>query len=96
MSETQIPNLPPSFQQAKGVVMSPPPAKYLEQTTSVIRDALKALEPGERGALAWVATTEGINLAVVHRVNDRLEVAGFIGKSWGEPLAAGVVGRVHW
>lgn len=100
MSETQIPNLPPSFQQAKGVVMSPPPAKYLEQTTSVIRDALATLEPGERGGLVWVATKKddkvSVNLAVVGRVNNDFQVLGWIGKEFGEPVAAGVAGRWTW
>ncbi len=79
-----------------GVAMNPPPAIYLEQTTTLIADALKRVGKDERGGLVWVATTAGINLALASKVGDHVEVTAYIGKVWGEPLEAGIAGRVRW
>lgn len=96
MSETNIPNLPTSYADMPGVVMSSPPLEVYAKTNTMIRDAVKSLGEHERGAVAWIATTEGVNLAVVHKVNNHLEIAAYVGKNWGKPLAAGIAGRIHW
>lgn len=96
MSDTNIPNLPEEFQAMRGVVMNAPPQEVLAQTNTMIRDAVAQLGKDERGVLTWIATTEGVNLALVQKVNDHVEVFGYVGKSWGKPLAAGIAARLHW
>lgn len=90
----------PSAQQIMdtegGVVMEPPPGQYISETTRIIEDAVAHLGPNDRGILTWVATTKGVNLALVDKINDHVDVSAFIGKNWGSPLEAGVVGRISW
>lgn len=96
MSETQIPNLPEQFEDMKGVVMSSPPLEVYAKTNTMIRDAVASLGENEHGALVWVATTEGVNIAVVHKVNSNMDITAYVGKTWGAPLQAGIAARIHW
>lgn len=84
------------FETAGGVEMQSPPAVYLEDTTQMISDAVAHLGPNDRGILTWVASTAGVNLALVNKINGHVDVAAWVGKSWNAPLEAGIVGRVHW
>lgn len=101
-----IPGIPEQFAQALGVHMEPPPAQYIDRTLGVIGQAIAKLEPGERGKLVWIATTDGrelsVNLAIVNKFSDHFSVTGWIGKqgSWKEPfdagLVAGIAGEIKW
>jgi hypothetical protein len=91
-----IPGLPEQFTDLPGVQMQPPPASLLESTTKFVMDAANTLQPHENGALVFVATTEGVNAAVVHRFDESFAVVGWVGKEWGKPLAAGVAGSLRW
>ena len=79
-----------------GVEMRPPPAVYLDQTSSLIADAVQRLGKDERGVITWVVTTKGLNLAVVDKINDHVTVTAWIGRHWGEPIEAGIAGCVQW
>ncbi len=83
-----------------GVQMNTPPAQYITQTTSIIQNAVAQLGADEKGALVWVASRSAgkthVNLALVHRVNDRFAVTGWVGKTWGQPIEAGIAGRIDF
>ncbi len=79
-----------------GVQTVPPPASLIEAMTKQVTDAVKTLPQGSRGALVGVATTKGVNLAVVSKIGKRTEVVGWVGKSWGEPISGGAAVRVQW
>ena len=100
MSDTHIPGLPERLEQAPGVIMNSPPAEYMERTNNMILSAVSQLGATDRGALTWIATRSGgkthVNLAIVQRVNDRFQVVGWVGKTFGEPIAAGVAGKLVW
>lgn len=91
-----IPDIPDHLSDAPGVAMNVPPPEYLSDTTQIIADAVAQLGPNDRGIMTWVATTKGVNLALVDKINDHIDVIAFIGKDWGHPVEAGLVGRVHW
>ena len=91
-----IPGLPEQFSEFPGVQMQAPPASLLASTTKFVMDAANTLQPHEHGALVFVATTKGVNAAVVHRFHERFAVVGWLGKEWGKPLEAGVAGSLRW
>lgn len=80
--------------------MNAPPAEYIQQTTAMIQHAVAQLGVDEKGCLTWLASKKGdqviVNLAVVAKVNDNFQVLGWIGKEFGEPIAAGIAGRLSW
>ena len=79
-----------------GVAMNPPPLEHLPSITAAIEQATATLAPGARGGLVAIATTAGVNLAVVQKIGDRGSVVAWVGKSWGAPLAGGVAWRQTW
>jgi hypothetical protein len=86
---------------ATGVAMNAPPANILPDVTRMVTDAIAALPDGDRGALVGIATkhpdgTVNVNLALAARVGSRVEVAAWLGRTWGEPLTAGVVTRIRF
>lgn len=92
----EIPGLPDHLVGQHGVEMMPPPAQFLEQTNTMIHDAVAKLGPGDKFMTAWVLTSKGVNSALVTRVNDHIEIVGYIGKSWGAPIEAGIGGVWHF
>jgi hypothetical protein len=92
--------LPPDLQHLPRVQMVPPPSSILKDVTALVEDAARELAPGEQGRLAWVATTTGINLALVAKVKEndhvKVTVSGWVAKEWCEPIAAGIGGTVSW
>lgn len=70
-----------------------PPASILAQATQMVVEAAKTLEPDEKLALVTVVTTTGANGALVARVQEDLVVTLWIGKTWGQPVSAGVAAR---
>jgi hypothetical protein len=82
------------------VTQNAPPAEYLEQTTAMISKAVSQLGVDEKGALTWIASKKGdqisVNLAVVAKVNEHVTVLGWLGKEHGEPIAAGIAGKIVW
>jgi hypothetical protein len=92
MSVAVIPGLPAEFASLPGIVMRPPPPIYRAATDRIIENAVKDIA-NNTGALTWVVTTEGANLAWVHKFKDNISIEAYIGKEWGEPISAGIVGR---
>lgn len=90
----------PGLPSTGGVALNPPPASILAQATKMVSDAMTDIPPGERGSLVAIATKQGdavnVNLAFAVKANDHIDIVTWVGKSWGEPVAAGVVGRVHF
>ena len=90
-----IPLIHPAYFKAAGVDMKAPPVEYLQKTTALISDAVAQLGTA-KGALTWVATTQGVNLALVTKANEHVTVLAWIGRHWGEPVEAGIAGKVVW
>jgi hypothetical protein len=86
---------------SKGVAINAPPAEILGTVSQMVRDAMAALPEGDRAELVGIASRHAdgkihINLAFATRVNNHVDVVGFAGKTWGEPLTAGVMTRIHF
>jgi hypothetical protein len=86
----------PGVLATNGVAMNPPPASILDAVSKQVKDAVATLPPDGKGALVGVATTSGVNLALVHKAGEHVTVLGWIGKSWGQPLAGGAAVQIHW
>lgn len=91
-----LPNVPGVTAASTGVVMNAPPGSLLAEMTKQVKDAVATLPPGSRGALVGVATTKGVNLAVVSKAGNHVSVVGWIGKSWGSAIDGGAAVQVHW
>lgn len=92
---TAIPGLPEHWASLPSVQMTSPPLQWKPDAERLIGEAVAALGE-DRGAIVWVAHATGVNLAIVQKINNNVEILGYAAKSWGKPLAAGVVGRIHW
>lgn len=90
-----IPGIPEDLVKTPGVEVRSPPVEYIDSTRTVIRDALRELGDN-RGVLTWVLTDKGVNLAIVDKINEHVAVSAWIGKSWGAPISAGIVGQATW
>lgn len=90
----------PGVQSLGGVALNAPPTSILQQATEMVRAAMAEVPDGSKGVLVGVATARqgvvDVNLALASKVGDHVDIAAWIGKSWGEPVSAGVVGRVHF
>ena len=90
MSDEQTPRLPT-------IVLRPPPPSSYALITASVEAYAETLRPDEHGGIVGIATTTGINGAIVQRINGRNTVVGFIGKSWGVPdLHAGLAWKLRW
>ena len=89
----------PGTPSTAGVALNKPPASILGEATRMISEAMVHVPEGEHGTLVAIATeTDGkinVNLAFAIKAGKHVEVVTWIGKSWGTPVSAGVVGRVH-
>jgi hypothetical protein len=90
-----IPGLPSALKMEEGVVTNAPPAGLIAPTHRLISDAVAELGT-QKGIATWILTTTGVNLALVDKVGDHVAVTLWIGKTWGEPLSAGLAGEVTW
>jgi len=90
---------------SRGVAMNPPPASVIGEVNRMVSDALAQIPDGERAQLVGIATKDlrtgetHVNLALAAKVGSHVEVLTWFGKSWGTPVAAGVVGaggRIHF
>lgn len=79
-----------------GVATNPPPASLLDAITRQVHEAVATLPPGANGGLVAVATTAGVNLAVVSKVGDHVDIQAWIGKDWQQPLEGGASVKVSW
>jgi len=97
-----IPGIPDDLQALPGVQALPPGDDVLPATLGVINDALNAanLAEHEHGKLVWILNKQGdreaVNIAIVNKFGKHFEVVGWIGKTWGAPVSAGVGGSIKW
>jgi hypothetical protein len=88
--------LPPSLASKPGVAFTDPPAKLILDVSRHINEVLATLPADTQGAIVAVGTDRGINVAVVHKVNDRFAVSAWIGKDWGSKVTGGAMVRATW
>lgn len=86
----------PGITLTKGVAMNQPPATLLESISKQVKEAVDTLPPGSNGAIVGVATTTGINLAVVSKLGEHVTIVGWAGRSWGQPMDKGAAVQVYW
>jgi hypothetical protein len=79
-----------------GVAVMAPPEALLPSIAAAVAKACEAIPAGRTGALVAIADTKGANLAVVQRIGTHVEIMGWIGKSWGEPIAGGASVHASW
>ncbi len=80
-----------------GVQFNAPPAGPIaEAAMRITSDALAQLPPNANGGILAIATTKGVNAVIVHRLNDHFKVAGWVGKTWGQPIEAGASLVATW
>jgi hypothetical protein len=72
-----------------GVVMTSPPPGLVASLDRQVKLLVGELPADKRGAIVTVATTTGMNVAVVARVADGWQVQAFVGKQWGETVEGG-------
>ena len=89
MSE-QTPRVP-------GIIMRPPPPDTYGPITDAVEAYAASLKPHESGGVVGIATTAGINGAIVHKFGEHATVVGWIGSKWGKPdLEAGLAWKSTW
>ena len=81
-----------------GVELAPPPAIVYGQIAASVEAYAQTLHPEARGGLIGIATTRGMNLAVVQRIGGTGQIVGWIGKGsgWGAPIEGGLAWRATW
>lgn len=88
----------PGVQTNRGVAMNPPPTAYFGDTVRMVREAMSVMPEDGRLQLVGVANKNpntgklDTNVALAMRVGSSVEVVGWLGKAWGEPVSAGVMG----
>lgn len=79
-----------------GVATMPPPDILIPSIMSSIEKACMSIPAGQSGAMVALADTKGANIAVVHKVGNNVKVMGWVGKSWGAPIAGGASIMASW
>ncbi len=77
-----------------GVILNQPPGPLRTAIDAKAREIIGQLSPEDNGAFVGIATEAGWNVAVLARVGDRIDIAGYVGKSWGAPLDVGA--QIRW
>lgn len=99
MSEDMFAKVPGTA-STKGVALNKPPASILAEATRMVTEAMANVPPGEKGQLVAIATMKDgkvdVNLAFAVKVGKHVDVVQWIGLTWGEPVSAGLLGRVHF
>lgn len=91
--DTSIPVIP---EPVGRVQMTPPPLDLADAVRTKAVQIAGELGPQNRGAVVAVATTKGVNLAVMARMSGHWFVQGYIAKEWGQPLEAGGGVQLKW
>ena len=96
----EIIDLPEPFVNAPGVQMTPPPQELIPSIMGAISKATSNLNEDEKAKLVWIAQThngkQSVNAALVVKAPAGIEVIGWFGKTWGEPIDAGIAGQKTW
>lgn len=90
MSDAQTPQL-------SGVRYLPPPPHLIGPISAAVDAYASALKPGQSGGVVGIVTTVGINGAIIHELDGKGTIVGWVAKSWGEPdLEAGLAWKLRW
>jgi hypothetical protein len=91
MSDEQTP-------RPAGVELAPPPAIVYSQIAESVEAFAQTLRPNEQGGLIGIATTKGVNVAIVQRIGGHSTIVGWVGKrsGWGAPLEGGLAWKLRW
>jgi len=100
MPEDQFPTIE-DVASTGGVAMNPPPAAILGTVSRMVTEAMATIPNGGRGQLVGIATRHAngqvhVNLALAVRAGGHVEVLAYVGKTWGIPVTAGLIGRVSF
>jgi hypothetical protein len=81
-----------------GVMFAPPPPILYGQIAAAVKQYAEALPVGESGGVVAIATTRGVQGAIVQKFGDRNTIVGWIGKpsGWGAPLEGGLAWKLTW
>jgi hypothetical protein len=79
----------------KGVQLTQPPSALRAAIDAKARSVIGTLPPSANGAFVGIATDAGWNVAVLAKVGDRIDVAGYVGKTWGAATPE-VGAEVRW
>jgi hypothetical protein len=89
-----IPNPPAT--DFKGVIMSRPDIFTAHAIQDSVNKFLVDNPQAKGGALLSVTSTDGINLVLATKLNNRWFVEAYIGKKWGAPVEGGIKGVVFF
>lgn len=85
-----------------GVAMNPPSPALLGSVTDMIANAMKHIPEGERGKLVAVVHRDPVtgkvstNAAFAVKAHEHVNVVAWFGKTWGQPISAGVMTEIHF
>jgi hypothetical protein len=80
----------------KGVAFNAPPMQLVGDIRSSIDQAVAQLPADKRGALVGVATEQGVNAAIVAKLDHGWTVQSWIGKAWGGAVQGGAQVMKAW
>lgn len=83
-------------QVPSGVSFTAPPVSLLAEAQQIVKGMTAQLPPGANGAIVGIATKDGWNAAVVHRVGTQFTVGSWVGKTWTGGLTGGGVIVATW
>lgn len=98
-AETPQDALLPSRPIDLGITYAPQvviPVRIDPEQKSLLDQALAALPADKSGALAFVATTKGVEAVIAARLGSGWEIAGRVGMPWGGKLEGGVQVTKSW
>lgn len=79
-----------------GVATMTPPDILLPTIMSSIEKACATIPAGQTGAMVALVDTKGANVAVVQKVGSNVKVMGWLGRTWGAPIAGGASIMASW
>lgn len=80
----------------RGVAFTEPPPHLIADVQQSIQQAVAQLPPDAKGAIVGVTTAQGVNAAVVARLEHGWMVQSWIGKDWHAPLSGGAAVTKSW
>ena len=79
-----------------GVATMAPPDILLPTIMSSIEKACAAIPANQSGAMVALVDTKGANVAVVQKIGSNVKVMGWLGRTWGAPIAGGASIMASW
>jgi hypothetical protein len=79
-----------------GVRFNAPPPDLIGPISAAVDRYAESLRWDEQGGVVGIVTTTGVNGAIVQRIGGHVTIVGWLGKEWGQPIAAGCMWKVRW